>query len=256
MKENARIREDNALLVKKGSISASERRALITMHKEATETFANTIASMASGQGSSKKRARSEEDEEEAENKRREEGIDRYANGLLALRDAAHVKKTEELKVEHKREIGKLRAKVDEPVNEFRVSKQFHIKEAELKGEVQKLQGQLEAEKTKAKSMEFAQVERVDEMRTVKELKLRTAERDRLAAEVQDMKVEMERRKEPYRSMENQELLGIIDVLKVVGKCLFLKYVVILTWTIDSGKARHSSYRHGRQRGRDEEGAR
>ena len=116
----------------------------------------------------------------------------------------------------HKREISKLRARVDEPVNEFRVSKQFHIKEAQMKGEIQSLQGQLESEKTKAKSMEFAQVERMDEMRTSKELKQRTIERDRLAVEVQEMKVEMERMREPYRSMGNQELLGIIDVLKVM----------------------------------------
>ena len=47
--------------------NAVERQLMVTMHTEATETFAHTIARMASGQGSSKKRARSdgcEEDEE------------------------------------------------------------------------------------------------------------------------------------------------------------------------------------------------
>ena len=219
VKENTSIREDNSRLLAKVSLGATERQLMATMHDDATKTFARTIASMgcmASGQGSSKKRARvDDEEDDEAENKRREEGIDRYASGLLALRDAAHAKKVEELKEAHKREFGKLRARVDQPVNEFRVSKQFHIKEAALKSEIQGLQGQLESEKTKAKSMEFAQVERMDEMRTSKELKLRTGERDRLAVEVQEMKTEMERRREPFRGMENQELLGIIDVLKV-----------------------------------------
>lgn len=224
MKENATLGERNIHLQTLADSGTISYQNLAAMHKDATETFARTIASMASGQGSSKKRSRSDsqnEEEEEAETKRREEGIDRYANGLLALRDAAHAKKIEELKEVHKREISKLRARVDEPVNEFRVSKQFHIKEAALRGEIQSLQGQLESEKTKSKSMEFAQVERMDEMRTSKELKQRTIERDRLAVEVQGMKAEMERMREPYRSMGNQELLGIIDVLKVhVGEFL------------------------------------
>jgi hypothetical protein len=184
---------------------------------------------------------------------RREEGIEKYVQGVLKLRDAAHAKAVEELAAKHKLEADRLRAKAAEPVNEFRVAKQFHIKEAELKSEARKLQGQLDVERVKSGGMEFAQVERVDDMRMLKELRLRCADRDRLAAEVQELKDERERRSEPYRCMEAQELLGMIDVLKVSAVCVSSSLPVL---TCVSGEARHRRHRPGRRHGCGEEGAR
>jgi hypothetical protein len=239
--DNARLKTDNIRLHDLVATANAERLALMTVHQKATEAFAQSLAAMASAQGPPTKRARTvghnEEDDagscrdegeatlpaEEGgrEKRRREEDTDQYVQCVVSLREKAHAKAVEELKAEHQREVAKLRAKAAEPVNEFRVSKQFHIKEADLKTEIQKLQRQLDVEKTKTKSAEFDHVNRIDDMRTMKELKLRCADRDRLVAEVLDLKTEMERRKEPYRGMECQELLGVIDVLKVGSFCVY-----------------------------------
>ena len=148
---------------------------MINLHMGASEAFARTITQLSFGPGPSPKRARSEEhpappsssavvDESTTTSNlvRREEGIEKYVQGVLKLRDAAHAKAVEELAAKHKLEADRLRAKAAEPVNEFRVAKQFHIKEAELKSEVRKLQDQLEAERAKSSGMEFAQVGRED----------------------------------------------------------------------------------------------
>ena len=139
--------------------------------------------------------------------------------GVLELRDATHARAVEELKKAHKAETDKLRAKAREPVNEFRESKRFHILEAELKAEVEKAKRALEAERERAKSMEFEQVERMDDKRQIRDLKHRCADRDLLAQEVERLNVEKAKRNEPYRDMTNEELLGMIDVLKVGGGC-------------------------------------
>ena len=224
------VKEENTRLHEQVTIANAERQRTVNMHLEASETFARVISQMAAGQGPAPKRARPSESSEEGGSvescdpntrREREESMEKYVQGLLKLRDAAHAKAVEELAAKHKAEVDKLRAKAAEPVNEFRVTKQFHVKEAELKSEVRKLQGLLEAEKARSKGMEFAQVERVDEIRTIKDLRLRCADRDRLAAEVLELKAEREKRNEPYRDMENRELLGIIDVLKVGAAVVF-----------------------------------
>jgi hypothetical protein len=145
----------------------------------------------------------------------RQAGIDRYVEGILELKAAEHARVLAELRQEHKRETDKLRARVDAPVNEFRESKRFHIREAELKAEVEKVRGALEAERARAKSMEFAQVDRMDEKREIRDLKQRCADRDHLVREIALLNEEKDRRNEPYRDMQAAELLGMIDVLKV-----------------------------------------
>ena len=135
--------------------------------------------------------------------------------GILELKGAEHARLVEELKRVHQRELDKLRAKVDAPVNEFRETKRFHIREAALKTEVEQLRGALEAERVRAKSMEFAQVDRMDEKREIRDLKQRCADRDHLVREIVLLNEEKDRRNEPYRDMRETELLGMIDVLKV-----------------------------------------
>ena len=223
--------EEIAGLKALNTASIAEQRAMQLRHEKAAETFARTIETMMartlvspdeanSGAASlSRKRSRplvSEDDNAaEAAERERQAGIDRYVEGVLQLRDAAHARAAEELKQAHKAETDKLRAKAREPVNEFRESKRFHIREAELKAEVEKAKRALEAERERAKSMEFEQVDRMDDKRQIRDLKHRCADRDLLAQEVERLREEKERRNEPYRDMTNAELLGMIDVLKV-----------------------------------------
>jgi hypothetical protein len=223
--------EEIASLQALNAASIAEQRAMQLRHETAAETFARTIETMMartpvsledanSGAASlSRKRSRplasEDDDAAEAAERERQAGIDRYVEGVLQLRDAAHARAVEELKKAHKAETDKLRAKAREPVNEFRESKRFHIREAELKAEVEKAKRALEAERERAKSMEFEQVDRMDDKRQIRDLKHRCADRDLLAQEVERLKEEKERRNEPYRDMTNAELLGMIDVLKV-----------------------------------------
>ena len=227
--------EEIARLQALNAASTVEQQATQLRHEKAAETFARTIETMMartlvspdeanSGAASlSRKRSRplaSEDDNAaEAVERERQSGIDRYVEGVLELRDATHARAVEELKKAHKAETDKLRAKAREPVNEFRESKRFHILEAELKAEVEKAKRALEAERERAKSMEFEQVERMDDKRQIRDLKHRCADRDLLAQEVERLNVEKAKRNEPYRDMTNEELLGMIDVLKVGGGC-------------------------------------
>lgn len=150
--ENARLREQVAAC-------NAEQLEMFLRHEKAAETFAHTIETIVS-----RKRARSATPPPAAGSSAqtevdRQAGIDRYVEGVLQLRDAAHARAVEELKQAHKAETDKLRAKAREPVNEFRESKRFHIREAELKAEVEKAKRALEAERERAKSMEFEQVD-------------------------------------------------------------------------------------------------
>lgn len=181
--------EEIASLQALNAASIAEQRAMQLRHETAAETFARTIETMMartpvsledanSGAASlSRKRSRplasEDDDAAEAAERERQAGIDRYVEGVLQLRDAAHARAVEELKKAHKAETDKLRAKAREPVNEFRESKRFHIREAELKAEVEKAKRALEAERERAKSMEFEQVDRMDDKRQIRDLKHR-----------------------------------------------------------------------------------
>ena len=205
--------EEIARLQALNAASTVEQQATQLRHEKAAETFARTIETMMartlvspdeanSGAASlSRKRSRplaSEDDNAaEAVERERQSGIDRYVEGVLELRDATHARAVEELKKAHKAETDKLRAKAREPVNEFRESKRFHIREAELKAEVEKVRGALEAERARAKSMEFAQVDRMDEKREIRDLKQRCADRDHLVREIALLNEEKDRRNEP-----------------------------------------------------------
>ena len=226
----------------------AERQTLITMHEMATDTFTRAIERAAN------KRARPVTPPDEEVERIRQEGIDRYTAGVLELREASHAKKIVEINAVHKVETDKLRAKAAEPINEFRISKHFQQKEAALKQEVQQVNFALEAERKKIKGMEFAQVERMDEKREIKELKQRCADRDRLVVEIDRLNVEKDRRNELFRDMNNSELLGVIDVLKVSPTQLvfMLSHSVDFYATLSLGKARHRGHQIGRRNGCNE----
>lgn len=213
--QNRALDSENVRLQELVAACAVEKQDMLLRHEKAAETFARTIESMAG-----RKRARSSTPPPAAPSSSRSEqerqaGIDRYVEGILELKAAEHARVLADLRQEHKRETDKLRARVDAPVNEFRESKRFHIREAELKAEVEKVRGALEAERARAKSMEFAQVDRMDEKREIRDLKQRCADRDHLVREIALLNEEKDRRNEPYRDMQAAELLGMIDVLKV-----------------------------------------
>jgi len=188
------------------------------MYKQATENLGKQAGCKRARLDSPSPLAVPSRSEEE-----RQAGIDRYVEGILELKAAEHARLVEELKRVHQRELDKLRAKVDAPVNEFRETKRFHIREAALKTEVEQLRGALEAERVRAKSMEFAQVDRMDEKREIRDLKQRCADRDQLVREIVLLNEEKDRRNEPYRDMRETELLGMIDVLKVWPLCGVLR---------------------------------
>lgn len=159
-----------------------EKQTLLAMHAQMAESFASTIQTMATGQGSANnKRARANDEETERE---RQEGIDRYTSGLLELRDAEHAKTVAALKAEHHKEVERLRAKAAEPINEFRISKQFHNREAELKKEVQKVQYALDEEKKKSLAVEWDVREKTYMKRDLAEMKRKCADRDQLLVRI------------------------------------------------------------------------
>jgi len=215
--QNRALSAENDRLQERVAVCTAEKQDMLLRHEKAAETFARTIESMATV---GHKRARSSTPPPAVPSSSRSEeerqaGIDRYVEGILELKGAEHARLVEELKRVHQRELDKLRAKVDAPVNEFRETKRFHIREAALKTEVEQLRGALEAERVRAKSMEFAQVDRMDEKREIRDLKQRCADRDHLVREIVLLNEEKDRRNEPYRDMRETELLGMIDVLKV-----------------------------------------
>jgi len=167
---------------------------MLEMQAQTAESFARTIQSMATDQGSSSsnKRARTAPNDEEAE-RERQEGIDRYTNGLLELRDAAHAKTVEALEAEHQKEVDRLRAKAAEPINEFRISKQFHNREAELKKEVQKVQYALEAEKKKTLDVEWDVREKTYMKRDLAEMKKRCADREQLLTRIAELEAKVKK---------------------------------------------------------------
>jgi hypothetical protein len=171
--------ENNRLcvLVERSSI---QKQVMLDMQTQAAESFARTIQSMATGQGSANKRARPADDDEVE----RQEGIDRYTSGLIELRDAEHMKAVKAIKAEHCKEVECLRAKAAEPINEFRISKQFHNREAELKKEVQKVQYALGEEKKKSLAVDWDVREKTYMKRDLAEMKKRCADRDQLFARI------------------------------------------------------------------------
>ena len=153
--QNRALQTENCSLQALVTAGGIREQAMLAMHEKATEIFARQVG---------RKRSRSSTPpppsaSNVASEAERQAGIDRYVEGVLELRDATHARAVEELKKAHKAETDKLRAKAREPVNEFRESKRFHIREAELKAEVEKAKRALEAEKERAKSMEFEQVD-------------------------------------------------------------------------------------------------
>jgi hypothetical protein len=191
-----------------------EKECIMSMHDKASESFARTIASMAT-EGSGSKRPRLDDEAE----RERQEGIDRYAEGLLELRDEAHAKEVAALKAEHRKEVERLRAKAAEPINEFRIAKQFHIKEAELKKEVQQTQYALETEKKKSLAMEWDVREKVYMKRDLTEMKKRCADRDQLVARIEELEAKVKRFED--RDLEGDPRLeSEVELLKRVNELM------------------------------------
>ena len=193
---------------------------MLKTQTQTEEAFARVIKGMETGQGSSSnKRARTAEttptDDEEAQR-----GIDLYVGGLLELRDAEHAKAMEVLKTAHCEEVRRLRSKAAEPINEFRISKQFHIREAELKKEVQQVQHALEAEKKKGLAVDWDTREKTYMKRDLAELKEKCADRGRLMAKLGEMQAKLKKyddrdlEGDPRQDSEEQ-LLGRVSALMV-----------------------------------------
>jgi hypothetical protein len=167
-----------------------DKQTMLKIQAQTAEAFARTIERMATGQGSSNKRARLTSDDVEAE---RQEGIDRYVSGLLELRDAEHAKIVEAMKVEHSKEVGRLRSKAAEPINEFRISKQFHSREAELKKEVQQVRYALDMEKKRSKAVEWDVREKAYMKRDLAEMKQKCADRGVLLERIDALEAKLKK---------------------------------------------------------------
>ena len=165
-----------------------DKQTMLQIQAQAAEAFARTIQRMATGQGSSNKRARSNDEEAE-----RQAGIDRYVGGVLELRDEENAKIVEALKVEHGKEVGRLRSKAAEPINELRISKQFHNREAELKKEVQQVRYALDMEKKKSKAVEWDVREKAYMKRDLAEMKQKCADRGVLLERIDALEAKLKK---------------------------------------------------------------
>ena len=197
---------------------------MLQMQTQAAESFARTIRSMATGQDTANhKRARSSsvsssnDDEVERE---RQEGIDLYTSGLLKLRDAEHTATMDTLRAEHAKESERLRAKAAAPINEFRITKQFHSREAELKKEVLKVQYALEEERKKSLSVEWDVREKTYMKRDLAEMKQKCADREHLLARIASLETKVKKYEDrdlegDPRSESEEQLLERVHALMV-----------------------------------------
>jgi hypothetical protein len=167
-----------------------DKQTMLQIQAQTAEAFARTVQRMATGQVSSNKRARAVSNDEEAE---RQEGIDRYVGGLLELRDAENAKIVDALKVEHGKEVRRLRSKVAAPINELRISKQFHNREAELKKELQHVQYALDIEKKRSKAVEWDVREKAYMKRDLAEMKQKCADRGVLLERIDVLEVKLKK---------------------------------------------------------------
>jgi hypothetical protein len=182
-------------------------------HEKAAETFARAIETMM---------ARNPVPPEEADSGAA--SLSRKRSRPLASEDdnAAedHAKAIKAMEAKHHHEVSLLRAKAAEPINEFRISKQFHIKEAELVKEVQQLKHALEEETKKSSAAAWDTMDRLYTKRDLVEMKKQCADRGQLLARISELEAKL--KKEEDRMLEGDprteshvQLQERVEALKV-----------------------------------------
>ena len=178
LNDNFLLRNENVRLC--GLVEACEAQLEIATvrHEKAVLSFAETVQCIVKTPGRNK-RARVDDCGRD--------GIDQHIDGLLERKEAANLKAMESLKVVHRKEIQRLQAKMDEPINEFRIAKQFHIKEAELRKKIGQLEYRLEEEQKRSSASEWGEREKSYMKKDLAEMKIRCSERDGLLARIEQL---------------------------------------------------------------------
>lgn len=221
--QNRSLNAENARLLEHVAVCNAEKQDMFLRHEKAAETFAHTIESIVS-----RKRARSATPPPAAGSSAQNEadhqaGIDRfvgYADHFTELQKEEHAKAIKSMEAKHHHEVSLLRAKAAEPINEFRISKQFHIKEAELVKEVQQLKHALEEETKKSSAAAWDTMDRLYTKRDLVEMKKQCADRGQLLARISELEAML--KKEEDRMLEGDprteshvQLQERVEALKV-----------------------------------------
>jgi hypothetical protein len=216
--DNFNLRNDNIRLREIVVEGEARLEDAIVMHGKTVVSFAETIQCMVHTPSyDTRKRLRTDDG---VGNSGRSEGVEWYIDSLMELKKEEYEKTTESLKSTHKKELLRLQAKVDRPVNEFRANKQFHIREAELKKEMGRLKYKLDEARKQASASEWDEREKMLLKKDLAEMKKRCSDRDQLLVRIEELESQVQRFEDNHlegypRSETDEQLLGRIEALTV-----------------------------------------
>jgi predicted RNase H-like nuclease (RuvC/YqgF family) len=191
----------------------------IVKHNKTVLSFAETIQCIVhTSSYDTNKRLRTDDG---VGNDGRVEGVDLYIDSLMEHKKEECEKMIESLKSAHKKEILRLQAKVDRPVNEFRINKQFHIREDELKREIGRLKYRLDEARKQAAASEWDEREKMFLKKDIGEMKKRCSDRDQLLARIEELESQVRRFEDMLlegntRGETDEQLLERIEALTVM----------------------------------------